>query len=215
MRDFSERLSVEPPRGASSTIHTGTERLKSLLASLKTHDAYTYRHSVRTVRLSLLLGRACGLTGADLRTLCLGALLHDVGKVFVPEAILHKPGRLTAEEWATVARHPQAGARLLLGIAAAGVIRIVAEHHERWDGAGYPAGLAGAEIDLNARVVAVADAFDAMTSARTYRAAISYEAASAELARCAGTQFDPLIVALFCKVSNARIERVIHRTGCL
>jgi HD-GYP domain-containing protein (c-di-GMP phosphodiesterase class II) len=142
--------------------------------------------------------------------------LHDVGKVFVPGAVLHKAGRLSAAEWAAVKRHPQEGARLLLDVAAAeGVIRVVAEHHERWDGAGYPAGLACAGIDLKARVVTVADAFDAMTSARSYRAAMSYEAAAAELERCAGTQFDPRLVALFCNVPNARIERELHRTSLL
>ncbi|HEX8068865.1 MAG TPA: HD-GYP domain-containing protein [Pyrinomonadaceae bacterium] len=199
MGDFGEHLLVVP-RG-DDQAHTDTNFLKALLAALKAHDAYTYRHSLRTVRLSLLLGRACGVAGRDLRALCLGALLHDVGKVFVPAAVLHKPGRLTAAEWAAVKRHPREGARLLAGGAvAAGALRVVAEHHERWDGRGYPAGLGGAEIDPNARVVAVADAFDAMTSARAYRPAGSHQAAVAELERCAGTQFDPRVVAAFGRV---------------
>ncbi len=216
MRDFNERLLVGPRGGSTVTTHASIECLKSLLAALKAHDAYTYRHSLRTVRLSLLLARACGLDQAELRMVCLGALLHDVGKVFVPAAVLHKPGRLTAAEWATVKRHPRAGAQLLLGVAAAaGALRIVAEHHERWDGTGYPAGLVGAEIELKARIVAIGDAFDAMTSARAYRAALSSEAATAELVRCAGTQFDPQVVALFCQLARAQIERVMQHTAAL
>jgi len=186
--------------------------VRSLLASLRSHDAYTYRHSLRTVRLSLLLGRACGVEAPErLRALSLGAVVHDIGKVFIPGAVLHKPGRLTAEEWEAVKRHPLDGARMMLGAAASdGVRRVVAEHHERWDGRGYPLGLRGEEIDFNARVVAVADAFDAMTSERPYRRAAGYEAAAAELERCAGTQFDPLVVLTFLRAARSRLEAVIR-----
>ncbi|HEX8558219.1 MAG TPA: HD domain-containing phosphohydrolase [Pyrinomonadaceae bacterium] len=185
--------------------------VKSLLASLRSHDAYTYRHSLRTVRLSLLLGHACGADSPErLHTLSMGAVVHDVGKVYLPGEVLHKAGTLTAEEWEAVKRHPLDGARMLLGVAAAeGVRRVVAEHHERWDGRGYPAGLRGEEIDFNARVVAVADAFDAMTSERPYRRAAGYEAAAAELERCAGTQFDPEVVLTFLRVGRARLEAII------
>ena len=185
--------------------------VRSLLASLRSHDAYTYRHSLRTVRLSLLLGRACGVeSSARLRVLCLGAVVHDLGKVFIPGEVLHKPGRLTAQEWEAVRRHPLDGARMMAGVAASeGVRRIVAEHHERCDGRGYPAGLRGDEIDFNARVVAVADAFDAMTSERPYREAAGYEAAAAELERCAGSQFDPEVVLAFLRVGRARLEAIV------
>jgi putative nucleotidyltransferase with HDIG domain len=206
MRDFSKRLPVEPP-SSKVGIHTGPNFLQSILAALNAHDAYTYRHSVRTVRLSLTLARAYGLDGEQLRTLCLGALLHDVGKVCIPEAVLHKPEPLSALEWAVVQRHPQQGAALLRNVPSiAGAVLVVAEHHERWDGTGYPKGLAGTKIDLNARIVAVADAYDAMTSARAYRPARLYEAAMTELARCAGTQFDPLVVTAFGAIPRACIE---------
>src|ERR671916_615920 len=167
--------------------------IRSLLSALRSHDPYTYRHSLRTVRLSLLLGRACGVaTHEHLRVLSLGALVHDLGKIFIPGVVLHKEGRLTAAEWAAVRRHPLDGARLLVGVAASeGVCRVAAEHHERWDGRGYPAGLSGDRIDCNARVVAVADAFDAMTGVRAYGPAVDYAAAAAELEGCPGTPFDP------------------------
>jgi HD-GYP domain-containing protein (c-di-GMP phosphodiesterase class II) len=186
--------------------------IRSLLSALRSHDPYTYRHSLRTVRLSLLLGRACGVdTHERLRVLCLGALAHDLGKLLIPGGVLHKEGRLTAAEWAAVRRHPLDGARLLVGVSAAeGVCRVAAEHHERWDGRGYPAGLSGERIDFNARVVAVADAFDAMTSERAYGPAVGYEEAAAEMERCAGTQFDPDVVRIFLRAPRALLESVIR-----
>jgi HD-GYP domain-containing protein (c-di-GMP phosphodiesterase class II) len=186
--------------------------LKSLLSALRAHDPYTYRHSLRTVRLSLLLGRACGVPPPELRTLCFGAVVHDLGKIFIPGGVLHKEGRLNDEEWEAVRRHPADGARLLLGVSAPqGVRRVVAEHHERWDGRGYPAGLCGEEIDFNARIVAVADAFDAMTSDRPYRPAAGFATAAAELERCAGTQFDPEIAISFLRAPRPEVESIIGR----
>ncbi|MBV9926192.1 MAG: HD-GYP domain-containing protein [Acidobacteria bacterium] len=186
--------------------------IRSLLSALRSHDPYTYRHSLRTVRLSLLLGRACGIdTNAQLRVLGLGALAHDLGKIFIPGSVLHKEGRLTAAEWAAVRQHPLDGARLLIGVAASeGVCRIAAEHHERWDGRGYPAGLGGERIDFKARVVSVADAFDAMTSVRAYGPAVGYEEAAAELERCAGTQFDPEVVRTFLSAPRALLEAIVR-----
>lgn len=184
--------------------------IKSLLSALRAHDPYTYRHSLRTVRLSLLLGRACGVGLPALRDLGFGAVVHDLGKIFIPGEVLHKVGRLDEHEWAAIRRHPREGARLLLGVSAPrGVCRVVAEHHESWDGRGYPAGLRGEEIDFNARVVAVADAFDAMTSVRVYRRAADFDAAAAELERCAGTQFDPQVVLSFLRTPRAEIEAVV------
>ena len=206
-------LNARPAPGRVGAIRRDeAPTVKSLLASLRTHDAYTYRHSLRTVRLSLLLGRACGVeTAGRLRVLCLGAVVHDLGKIFIPSDVLHKAGALSAEEWEAVKRHPLDGARMMRGVAAsAGVRRVVAEHHERWDGRGYPAGLIGEEIDFNARVVAVADAFDAMTSERPYRPAAGYAEAAAELERCAGTQFDPEVVLALLRAPRARLEGVIR-----
>jgi HD-GYP domain-containing protein (c-di-GMP phosphodiesterase class II) len=180
------------------------------MSALRAHDPYTYRHSLRTVRLSLLLGRACGVLLPSMRVLGFGAVVHDVGKILIPGEVLHKKGALDEEEWEAVRRHPLEGARMLLEVSApAGVCRVVGEHHERWDGQGYPAGLRGGEIDFNARVVAVADAFDAMTSVRPYRPAARREAALAELERCAGTQFDPEVVLSFLRVPHTLVEGII------
>ena len=206
-------LNARPTRGQGKAFqHLESPTVRSLLSALRSHDPYTYRHSLRTVRLSLLLGRACGVvTHAHLRVLSLGALAHDLGKIFIPGEVLHKEGRLTAEEWEAVRQHPFDGARMLLGVAASeGVCRVAAEHHERWDGCGYPANLSGEQIDFNARVVAVADAFDAMTSERPYRPPVGYEEAAAELERCAGTQFDPEVVRTFLHIPRALLEAVIH-----
>jgi HD-GYP domain-containing protein (c-di-GMP phosphodiesterase class II) len=210
MRKVLDRLTTGSPHAATRAAPTGAPLLRTLLLALREHDAYTYRHSLRTVRLSLLLGRACGLSAARLRVLCLGALVHDVGKLLVPGGVLHKPGRLTPVEWEAVRRHPEDGARLLREAAPSSpALRVVAEHHERWDGGGYPAGLRAGGIDVCARVVAVADAFDAMTSERPYRRAAGCEESAAELRRCAGTQFDPRIVEAFCRLRRELLECVV------
>jgi putative nucleotidyltransferase with HDIG domain len=194
-----------------------TERafLNSLLLRLKTHDPDTYDHSLRTLRLSLLLCGEVGLPAVELRALKLSALLHDVGKVYVPATLLRKPAALTRGEWATMQRHPGDGRRLLCASPlSAAAARATLEHHERWDGNGYPQGLRGEAIGLEARVIAVADAFDVMANERPYRSAMSYEAALAELIRCAGKQFDPQIVAAFGRMSRERVEKVIGSYEC-
>ena len=172
--------------------------VSALTTALKTRDAETYEHSSRVVSLSLLLGREWGFDEAQMRSLEFGSLLHDIGKIGVPDHILRKPASLTAEEWALMRQHTYHGERILDGIRfleAASLV--ISQHHERWDGTGYPLGLREEEIDLNARILAVADAFDAMTSDRVYRARRTYEAAVEELDRCAGKQFDPAVVAAF------------------
>jgi HD-GYP domain-containing protein (c-di-GMP phosphodiesterase class II) len=180
-------------------------RLQFIVSALREYDSDTYYHSLRTLRLCALIGPACGLGRAQLRVLKLGALLHDVGKLYVPREVLRTPAPLTDEEWAVMRRHPQDGRRLLLGVPGlTDVARVVFQHHESWDGSGYPHGLSGEEIDFNARIVAAADAFDSMVSDRPYRPALSYEVASAELNRCAGTQFDPQVVETLHRVTNCQ-----------
>ena len=208
MRNVLARPVRGPRQSSGGEGRRGAPLLRTLLSALAGHDAYTYRHSLRTVRLSLLIGRECAVTGPALRDLCLGALVHDAGKVFVPAGVLHKTGRLTPAEWEAVRRHPQEGARLLRGALPSAVAarRVVLQHHERWDGRGYPAGLGGEAIDLCARVVAAADAFDAMTSERPYRRALGHGEAAAELRRCSGTQFDPQVVEAFGRVPSEMLE---------
>jgi HD-GYP domain-containing protein (c-di-GMP phosphodiesterase class II) len=149
MQGFNARRA---PGRADALRQVEVPTVRSLLSALRSHDPYTYRHSLRTVRLSLLLGRACGVaTHESLRVLSLGALAHDLGKIFIPGEVLHKEGRLTADEWEAVRQHPLDGARMLVGVAAPeGVCRVAAEHHERWDGQGYPAGLSGERTSTRA-----------------------------------------------------------------
>jgi HD-GYP domain-containing protein (c-di-GMP phosphodiesterase class II) len=175
--------------------------LKALAHALETRDAETHGHSERVVTFSLRLGRELGLEAGQMRSLEFGSLLHDIGKIGVPDAILRKPAKLSEEEWIKMREHPLHGQAILRGIEfLEGAARVVAQHHEKWDGSGYPLGLRGEEIDLNARIFAVADAFDAMTSDRVYRKGKPYESAAEELQLFTGKQFDPQVVAAFHRV---------------
>jgi putative nucleotidyltransferase with HDIG domain len=175
--------------------------LQALVTTLQRHDAETFEHSRRVARFSLRLAREFFLDRVEMESLALGALLHDIGKIRVPDAILHKPGKLTPKEWLRMRNHPLYGQQILSGIKfLEGAARVVVQHHEKWDGSGYPWGLAGKEIDRNARIFAVTDAFDAMTSDRVYRAGLPYKAAAAELKQSAGTHFDPTVVEVFCSI---------------
>ncbi|MFL6257860.1 MAG: HD domain-containing phosphohydrolase [Pyrinomonadaceae bacterium] len=183
--------------------------LKALVAALETRDSETHGHSERVVNFSLRLGHELALDAEQLRSLEFGSLLHDIGKIGVPDAILRKPAKLTEEEWVRMREHPVHGQKILRGIEfLEGAARVVAQHHERWDGMGYPLGLKGDEIDLNARIFAVADAFDAMVSDRVYRTGRTYEAALAELDSCAGVQFDPRVVEAFRRVPREEWEHL-------
>jgi response regulator RpfG family c-di-GMP phosphodiesterase len=185
--------------------------LKALVAALETRDAETHGHSERVVSFSLRLGRELKLSAEQLRSLEFGSLLHDIGKIGVPDAILRKPAKLTEEEWVLMREHPLHGQKILGDIEfLEGAARVVAQHHEKWDGTGYPLGLKGEEIDLCARIFAVADAFDAMVSDRVYRAGRTYEAALAELQSCAGVQFDLHVVEAFRRVPRQEWERLRH-----
>jgi response regulator RpfG family c-di-GMP phosphodiesterase len=172
--------------------------LKALVQALETRDLETHGHSERVVTFSLRLGHELGLDKEALKNLELGALLHDIGKIGVPDAILRKPAALTPDEWDKMKLHPQHGQRILRNIPfLEGATQLVAQHHEKWDGSGYPYGLRGEDIDIGARIFAVVDALDAMVSNRVYRRGRSYQDALEELEKHAGTQFDPLVVAAF------------------
>ena len=169
--------------------------IRALAAALDARDPYTAGHSERVSELSVRIGQQMHLTDADLDVLRLGALLHDIGKIGLSDEVLRKPASLTAEEFEQIKRHPALGARILRLVPfLAPHLPIVELHHERPDGQGYPFGLRGDDIPLGARIVHVADAFDAMTSARAYRPARGALEAIAELRRLAGTQFDPASV---------------------
>src|SRR2546429_836511 len=187
--------------------------LKALTAALEARDAETHGHSERVVTFSLRLGREYGLTNPRIKALEFGSLLHDIGKIGVPDSILRKPAKLTDDEWVLMRQHPVHGQQILRGIEfLEGAARVVAQHHEQWNGSGYPAGLSGEDIDVCARIFAVADAFDAITSDRVYRKGKPYEAAAQELNDWAGKQFDPKVVAAFHRVPKEDWEELHARS---
>lgn len=169
-----------------------------VLSSPSFADVDSRDHSARVAGLAKVLAARLGWNGRRSVAVAIGGALHDIGKSAVPLSILSKTGPLTESELWTIRRHPAAGARLVASIAALRfAIPSVLYHHERWDGGGYPTGRARKEIPLEARILAVADAFDAMVSDRPYRSALSVEAALAELDRCSGSQFDPMLAETF------------------
>ncbi|GEN81004.1 HD-GYP domain-containing protein [Actinotalea fermentans] len=184
--------------------------LLELVSALARHDHATFRHSERVQSYAALIGRELGLPAPDVARLGWAALLHDVGKLSVPVGVLNKPARPDADEWAALAGHAAAGGELVAPLARwlGPWAAAIDEHHERWDGAGYPRGLAGEQISLAARIVAVADAYDVITSTRAYKSALPADAARAELARCAGAQFEPAIVRAFLAVGLGELRRV-------
>jgi HD-GYP domain-containing protein (c-di-GMP phosphodiesterase class II) len=154
-----------------------------------------------------------GLRGDKMKALEFGSLLHDIGKIGVPDSILRKPSKLTEEEWVRMREHPIHGQQILRGIEfLEGAARVVAQHHEKWNGSGYPLGLREEDIDVCARIFAVADAFDAMTSDRVYRCGKPYEAAAKELDDWSGRQFDPSVVAAFHRVPPQDWEELSQRS---
>ena len=177
------------------------EGVQMLARALEAKDAYTRGHSIRVSRYAVATAEMLGFDAAALEAIRLGGELHDIGKIGMQEAVLHKPGRLTAEEFRQVIEHPAAGERMLSPLAreSPAVLRIVRSHHERIDGAGFPDGLSGERIPFEARIVAVADSFDAMTTRRPYRESRSPAAALDELQRVAGTQLDPSAVDAFAR----------------
>ena len=169
------------------------------------------RHTERVCALGLLLARELSPREARDPRLALGLLLHDIGKRAVPDAILRKPGALTEAETAIMRRHPEEGAWMLRTLGLRGkVVDVVRHHHERWDGCGYPSGLAGEDIPLGARIAAVADAVDAMTSDRPYRRAQALEESMGELFAEAGRQFDPECVDAFLALEPARVAALLQ-----
>jgi hypothetical protein len=179
----------------------------ALVEAVEAKDPYTRGHSERVHHLSMEIGRALGLPAADLEHLFWGSLLHDVGKIGIPDAVLCKPGRLTRDEYAFIMVHPERSYEILRHIDYLKDAVPGARHHqEKWDGTGYPHGLKGERIPLHARIIAVADTYDSITSSRAYRAGRSHEEAMREIERVAGTQLDPALVDVFRRVCDGEPE---------
>lgn len=214
-RSIPPRASVSPRAHGEEPLgtHRTTQMLYCLVAALELRDSETQWHSRRVAGFARHLGEILGLKGQELVNLERGALLHDVGKIGVRDAVLLKPGKLSAAEWEEMERHPMLGYQLLRHLEFLGEARlIVLQHQERWDGAGYPAGLRGEEICLGARIFHVVDTYDAITSDRPYRAARDYNTAREELQRNSGIQFDPRLVEAWCEVPSEQWQRIRQDT---
>ena len=213
LEELVEQRTAELDQALDSLENAYRTTLQALTAALETRDAETHGHSERVVTFSLRLGREYGLTVAQMKALEFGSLLHDIGKIGVPDAILRKPAKLTDEEWVRMREHPMHGQQILRGIKfLEGAARVVAQHHEKWDGSGYPLGLKTEDIDICARIFSVADAFDAITSDRVYRQGRPYEAAAEELNEWSGRQFDPKVVEAFHRVPKEDWDELRRRS---
>ncbi len=202
-----KRIAEFDAASADSGPGAAAQRLLGLVAALSAHDRLTRGHSERVRAYAQMIGTEMGLQGRELDQLRWSALLHDIGKLRIDADILNKPGKLTAAEFEIIKQHPAIGSAFVAPLAdwLGDAVRAVAEHHERWDGNGYPNGLAGNDIAFAARIVSVADTFDVMTSVRSYKRPQSAATARQELARCSGTQFDPAVVRAFLNVSLGRL----------
>ena len=182
--------------------------VETMAQALDARDPYTAGHSLRVAEYSRTLATAMGLSEQAAETICIAAQLHDIGKIGIPDTVLQKPGRLTSEEYGLIKLHPQIGRRILERVGRfEGLLAVVELHHENHDGTGYPFGLAGDAVPIEARIVHVADAFDAMTTTRSYRPALSLRAAVQEIERNAGNQFDPVAAKAFLElIAEGKVE---------
>lgn len=192
--------------------------VRALVRAVEAKDPYTRRHSEQVTHYAVNFAQTVGLAESLVESIRVAAMLHDVGKIGVPDGILTKPGRLTVEEFGHIRRHPALGADILANITLFGhEAQLVRFHHERWDGKGYPDGLSGENIPLGARIIGTADAIDAMLMERTYKTGYPTERMLAELAKCSGTQFDPGVATTAVAWCRANPDQLIlpHRNPAL
>ena len=187
------------------------ESIQTLRYTVEAKDRYTRGHSDRVSEFSVLIGKHMGLSEKDLKTLKIGGLFHDIGKIGIPDSILLKEGKLDDNEYSEIKNHPSIGKHILSNASIfADIIPIVYHHHEKYTGTGYPEQLAGEQIPFLARIAAVADTFDAMTSKRSYRNAIPIEYVRAEIEKCSGTQFDPEIAKVFLDILDNHYDEILE-----
>jgi putative nucleotidyltransferase with HDIG domain len=200
-RDYQQHLEQKVEEQAQKIRASFFNAITALAYALEAKDVYTSGHSQRVTEISEAIAEHLGLPRETIEKIRLAGLVHDIGKIGVRESVLNKPGSLSDEEFKHVRLHSQTGERILKPIVDdKEILKAVRHHHERYDGAGYPDGLKGEQIPQLARIIAVADTFDAMTSERSYRKALTEEEACAEVERCRGTQFDPEAADAFLEV---------------
>jgi putative nucleotidyltransferase with HDIG domain len=187
------------------------QTINALASAIDASDKYTGGHCERVMALSVLMGEKLGLSRDDLNALRYGAILHDIGKIGIDTRIVNKPGRLTDDEYMTIKAHPSIGLHIISNIEYLNKAKhILSEHHERWDGTGYPAGLKGDEADILARITSLADSYDAMSSERSYRSKLSKETIISEIRKNTGTQFDPKLAQLFIEMLEEKETVIIN-----
>jgi putative nucleotidyltransferase with HDIG domain len=180
----------------------------ALAATVDAKDHYTYGHSKKVSQYAVILAEALGLPQDRIATIRAAGLLHDIGKIAIPDSVLNKAGPLTEEEWEPMRQHPELGMEILKHVIdLVNCLPAILHHHEHFDGTGYPGGLKGEEIPMEARLLHIADAYDAITSMRPYHNQSSPQEAIDELRRCSGTQFDPGLVKVFCRIMETNLPR--------
>ncbi|MGQ9546400.1 MAG: HD domain-containing phosphohydrolase [Dehalococcoidia bacterium] len=199
LRDYQQYLEekIEEQTGEIRKLFLGA--IEALVSALEAKDRYTAGHSQRVSDVALAIGNELGLSPQEMEDLRWGGLLHDVGKIAIDQLIQNKPARLTPDEYEHVMSHSRVGADIVRPVVNGKIVEMIEHHHDRYDGSGLHQTVAGADIPLGARILAVADAFDAMISDRPYRSALSITEAIDEIRRCSGTQFDPSVVTAFLK----------------
>ena len=203
LTDSFNHAAASIQEGRDQLVRAYVEFVSSLASALDARDPYTAGHSLRVSEYSCAIARAMAIPADELEIIRVGALLHDIGKIGISDAILQKPGKLTAEEEALIQQHPVIGRKILECVQGFDAyLQVVELHHENWGGGGYPRGLKGDETPRSARIVKVADAYDAMTSDRPYRRGMQHEEAVGILEKCAGTQLDPAAVQAFVRLGN-------------
>lgn len=187
------------------------ETIQTLRYTVEAKDKYTRGHSDRVSAFSVLIGKHMGLSEEDLKIIEIGGLFHDVGKIGVPDSVLLKEGKLTDDEYSEIKNHPSVGKHILSNATIfENIIPIVYHHHEKFDGRGYPSNLAGENIPIFARIAAIADTFDAMTTKRSYRNALPLEVVKEEIIKCSGTQFDPEIAKVFLDILENHYDEILE-----
>jgi putative two-component system response regulator len=203
IRDYQEHLQQKVDEQTREIRRLFLGAIEALVFALEAKDKYTAGHSRRVTKIALAIAKELGLPKEELEDLRWGSLLHDVGKIAIDQAIQNKPGKLTPVEYEHIMLHTQIGAGIVKPVVNDRVVEMIEHHHDRYDGSGLNQTIAGEDIPLGARIMAVADAFDAMTSDRPYRPTQPVEEALAEVKRCTDTQFDPLVVRAFINISNS------------